>query len=635
MEGPGGAEPSLAAPNTAPSPRVTPASIGARATPMALLVLVLIFAVFIALITVFSQQLIYSLSRVNFSAQLLVILVAVAFPLILLGIIIFQVSRLIRERALRLPGARFKIRLLFFFGLIALLSSIPQAMLAISFINSTINFWLEARIGEALKGGVDNSLDYYQDKLETLQAFGPNPLFPVLLKDALQNPEGAWKNIQSVNSQIDFIQVFDDAGRELLFQGDPDGRVADLGLIPGDGRPAEPFQEGLAPADSALSPGSGPAAGMLPKEDRAGLSIMRYLTQSRIAGRVVHVVSGIILPERFDANSRRITESMQAFNQLGRYRQLFRLVILIFYFFFSLPIFLLTILVSFLLADEIIQPIVNLEEATRRVAEGDFSFRILARSNDELAVLVSSFNRMIAELSSSRRKLVQAEKISAWQDIAQRLAHEIRNPLTPIKLSAQRILRKYQSNREEFERILEPAVSAIIREVENLNRLLMEFREFARLPGPKPELASLRELVQEVAAMYASTEGSAVSIDLSRLSPQIRLWVDRNQMKGVFANLFKNAIQAMPRGGQITVLADLIRKEKTDYCRIWVRDTGEGIDEQIRGKIFEPYFTTKKGGTGLGLAIVERVIFDHNGTIGFETGKGVGTTFIIDLPLER
>ena len=467
----------------------------ASATPVALLVLVLIFAAFITLIIVFSQQLIYNLSQVDFSAHFLIVLVAVAFPLILLGVIVFQIARLIRARARRLPGSRFKTRLLFFFGLIALFSSIPQAMLSVSFINSTIDFWLAARVGEALKGGLEISLDYYQEKLETLSAFGRNALLPLLLRDALQNPEAAWKNIQGVNSRIDFVQVFDTSGRELFFQGKPEGRVADLGLIQGaDGAPASGQPDGDLRR----------LQGMLPKEDREGSSIMRYLTQSRLSGRVVHVVSGIVLPPGFDANARRITESTQAFNQLGRYRELFRLVILVFYFFFSLPVFLLTILVSFLLADEIIQPIVNLEEATRRVAEGDFSFRILARSNDELSVLVSSFNRMVAELSSSRRKLVQAEKISAWQDIAQRLAHEIRNPLTPIKLSAQRILRKYQSSPEEFGRILEPAISAIIQEVENLNRLLVEFREFARLPVPQPQETSLLELVREVAAMYSA-----------------------------------------------------------------------------------------------------------------------------------
>jgi nitrogen fixation/metabolism regulation signal transduction histidine kinase len=579
-----------------------------------LLVLVLLFGIFVALIIVFSHQLIYNLSQVDFSAHILIILVAVAFPLVLLGVIVYQIVRLIRERTFHLPGARFKTRLLLFFALIALFSSVPQAMLSISFINSTIDFWLEARIGEALKGGMEISLDYYQDKLETLKSFGRSPQLGSLLRGALENPEQVWRNIQSVNSEIDFIQVFDGGGKEIFFQGNPEGRIQDFGAL--------------------REPGGTLPSGSLPKEDRASLSIMRYLAQSRIAGQVVHVLSGIVLLEGFDANARRITESLEAFNQLGRYRQLFRLVILIFYFFFSLPIFLLTILVSFLLADEIIQPIVNLEEATRRVAEGDFSFRILSRSGDELEGLVSSFNRMIGELGSSRKKLLQAEKISAWQDIAQRLAHEIKNPLTPIQLSAQRILKKFHSNREEFDRILEPAISAIIDEVESLDRLLVEFREFARLPGPRPEPTCLRELVGEVASMYAHLSGEA-RLDVSRIDPAIHLAVDRSQMKQVFANLFRNAIQAMPRGGEVTVWADLIRKESIEYCRIWIRDTGEGIEEEIRGKIFEPYFTTKKGGTGLGLAIVERVIFDHNGTIGFETQKGTGTTFIIDLPLER
>jgi len=577
-------------------------------TSTGLLVLILIFILFTGLIIVFFQQFISNLAYADSTANVIVVTTAIALPLILLAIIIFQISKLARERARRLPGTRFKTRLLLFFAFIALFSSIPQALLSINFINSTITFWLDVQIGEALRGGLNISLDYYDDKVETLRNFGTSYHLRTLLEGMERNPDRVWGNIKELNSDIDFVEVFDHLGREVFFRGSVEGRVTNFSVIQG-------FN------------------GSLPKVDREGFSILRHLSRHRIEGEDYAVLSGIVLSAGFASQVRSITESLETFNQLGRYKDLFKRVIVVFYFLFSLPVFLLSILVSFLLADEIIQPIVNLEEATRRVAEGDFTVRILSRSNDELSVLVNSFNRMVGELSGSRKKLLQAEKISAWQEIAQRLAHEIKNPLTPIKLSAQRILKKYDHNKDEFDRILVPAITAIIEEVENLDKMLIEFREFTRLPLPAPEQLNLKNLVKEVTAMYRQLS-RGVRVDVSGIPEELELSVDRNQMKQVFANLLKNAIQAMADGGEITLRADVVEKENRAFCRIWIRDTGEGIDELVGENIFHPYFTTKKDGTGLGLAIVERVIFDHSGTIHFETQKNIGTTFIIDLPME-
>lgn len=577
-------------------------------TSTGLLVLILIFILFIGLIIVFFQQFISNLAYADSTANVIMVTTAIALPLILLAIIVFQISKLAGERARRLPGTRFKTRLLLFFAFIALFSSIPQAILSINFINSAITFWLDVQIGEALKGGLNISLDYYDDKVETLRNFGTSYHLRTLLQGMERNPDRVWNNIKELNSDIDFIEVFDHLGREVFFRGSVDGRVTEFSTI-------QSFN------------------GSLPKVDREGFSILRHLSRHRIEGEDYAVLSGIVLSSDFARQVRSITESLETFNQLGRYKDLFKRVIVVFYFLFSFPVFLLSILVSFLLADEIIQPIVNLEEATRLVAEGDFTVRILSRSNDELSVLVSSFNRMVGELSGSRKKLLQAEKISAWQEIAQRLAHEIKNPLTPIKLSAQRILKKYDHNKDEFDRILVPAITAIIEEVENLDKMLIEFREFTRLPLPTPERLNLKNLVKEVTAMYRQLS-RGVRVDISGIPEELELSVDRNQMKQVFANLIKNAIQAMADGGEITLRADVVEKEDRSFCRIWIRDTGEGIDELVGENIFHPYFTTKKDGTGLGLAIVERVIFDHSGTIHFETQKNIGTTFIIDLPME-
>jgi nitrogen fixation/metabolism regulation signal transduction histidine kinase len=346
------------------------------------------------------------------------------------------------------------------------------------------------------------------------------------------------------------------------------------------------------------------------------------------------VVLSEVLPGGFDRGATEITKSLETFQQLDRFQSVFLVGVILFYGFFSLPLLLLSILVSFFLSDEIIRPIVQLEEATRRVADGDFSYRILSRRGDDLSLLVRSFNQMVSELEKSRHKLLQTEKVAAWQEIAQQLAHEIKNPLTPIKLSAERILRKYHQlgpdEKEEFARILESSVRSIVSEVDGLSSLLSEFRDFSRMPEPQPQPVNVASIVQETVATYGTASG--VNFHYEYLDPQISVKADPSQLRQVFGNLFKNALDAMNGKGDIFVRADLVKKGNSLYCRIQVQDTGPGIDPEYHDKVFNPYFTTKKHGTGLGLAIVERIVFDHRGQIWFETEPGLGTTFFVDLP---
>jgi nitrogen fixation/metabolism regulation signal transduction histidine kinase len=580
----------------------------AENTSRGILVLLLLFIILIGVIVAFSQQLIGNIATANPAANTLALAVAVFLPLILLAITILQILRLLRQRALRAPGAALKLRLTVFFGLIAVLAAGPQILLAITFINSAMGTWFSASIGEALRGASRISIDYLQEKVSNIESFADSSLAPQLAADFAANPDRTWRAIQGVNAGIGAMQLFAADGREIAFRGDARARVPGLDSLKG-------------------------VAGIQPREDRADVSILRDVKVFAGGGRRLTAVFSALVSKDLDRRARKITESLTTFNQVERYRELFQIVLVAFFFLFSLPIFFITILVSILLTERIISPIVHLEDATRRVAEGDFSFRILTRPRDELANLVDAFNIMVAELERSRRKLLQAERITAWQEIAQRLAHEIRNPLTPIKLSAQRILKKHSElgAPEQFDRVLFSSTAAIIREVETLEKLLREFSEFAKLPVPQPAPVNLRELLGEVASTYAHMSGT-VRIDLEEVPRSIVLRVDPGQIRQVFANLFKNAIQAMPSGGVLAVRADTVKKASTLYCRIAVSDTGTGIDEKDRESIFDPYFTTKKDGTGLGLAIVQRILFDHKGNVWVESDGRTGTTFFIDLP---
>ncbi|RMF94385.1 MAG: PAS domain S-box protein [Nitrospinota bacterium] len=227
-------------------------------------------------------------------------------------------------------------------------------------------------------------------------------------------------------------------------------------------------------------------------------------------------------------------------------------------------------------------------------------------------------------------ELIKAQKLAAWREVAQGIAHEIKNPLTPIRLSAQRMRKKYLEGAPDFPSIFEECTQTIISQVEALKALVDEFSHFARMPEPHPTPNNLHHLLEEVVALY---RGSHKSLEIvCQFDPKVpSLEVDRDQIKRVFINLLENAVEAMGGVGRIEI------KTRRDFSchrvRIEVNDTGPGIPVAHKEKLFLPYFSTKKGGTGLGLAIVNRIIADHNGTIRVQDHHPYGTSFVIELPI--
>ncbi len=571
-----------------------------------LISVVLLYLFLIVLVLVFAGQLLSDLAVAGSPTGRLIIVLAVSFPVFLLVTIAIHLVRLIKDRRRGSPGSALRLRILGFFFFVVILASAPQGILALNFINSVMGSLFAVPTGEALRGGLDIALLYYDEQVENLQRFATGSLFRPVQTEAETSPRRAWETVRALRPEIDGFQIFDSNLNEIYAAGDE--------------------RTWLRPTQV--------------RAGREGHVIRDTVNQDTFLRiRVPHpnrdllFILTVMLPEGFDRRAQNLTSALEAFVQVDQLQSAFLQAIALFFSLFSFPLFLLAILVSVLLSEEITRPIINLEEATRRVAEGDYSFRILTRSNDDLGLLVRSFNTMVTELERSRKKILQTEKVAAWQEIAQRLAHEIKNPLTPIKLSAQRVLRKYHSGADGFEAVLESSVHAIVTEVDGLNTLLSEFRNFSRLPNPVPERIRLKSLVDEVVETYSTWPD--LVIHCGQLDDTIELTVDVGQIKQVLANLFTNATEAMNGGGEIFVRADLVKKGNSLYCRVQVQDTGPGIDGGIHDKVFNPYFTTKKHGTGLGLSIVERIVFDHRGQIWFETQQGSGTTFFIDLPAEE
>lgn len=291
---------------------------------------------------------------------------------------------------------------------------------------------------------------------------------------------------------------------------------------------------------------------------------------------------------------------------------------------------LISLVLGLWLSRGVTRRIAALAAGTERVARGDLGFQIPpSNANDEIEELTRRFNRMLRALSDAQRRIIDLEKISGWQDFARRLAHEIKNPLTPIRLAMQELSRRAPESDAAFRRLLIDVTEVIEDETGRLTRLVNEFSQFARLPDVHPERRDLGSFLEDFVRSYNGFDGR-VALDLPP-TPLFAL-VDRDQMRQVLHNLVMNALQAMP-GPEGRVQIRLRPSSDPRYARIEVVDSGPGIPEAEVPKVFEPYYTTKTQGTGLGLAIVKKIILQHDGQVRVENAPEGGARFELDLPV--
>jgi two-component system nitrogen regulation sensor histidine kinase NtrY len=227
--------------------------------------------------------------------------------------------------------------------------------------------------------------------------------------------------------------------------------------------------------------------------------------------------------------------------------------------------------------------------------------------------------------------LLKTQRMFAWKEVARRIAHEIKNPLTPIKLSAQRLRKKYSDKFHDDDHVFDECTATIIKQVDELKTLVNEFSSFARMPASNPSPNDLNAIVAETAALYkAGARKITFEVSIDKRLPVLN--VDRDQIKRVLINLIDNAIAAVSDDGAVRI--ETRYAEGLQLAVIEVIDNGAGIPAEIKQKLFEPYFSTKKAGTGLGLAIVSNIIADHNGYIRVKDNAPRGTRFIIELPVK-
>ena len=275
---------------------------------------------------------------------------------------------------------------------------------------------------------------------------------------------------------------------------------------------------------------------------------------------------------------------------------------------------------------QMVRPLEKLVGATRRVAAGDLEFRVEAQGPGEVGELVQSFDTMVGRLAEQRRDLARLERAAAWRGMARTLAHEVKNPLTPILLAVEQARDNYPGDDPRYQALLTECAEIVGEEVESLRRLVRDFGEFARLPKPEPAKGDLSELMNDLKNLYgdhlvlAGDAGSVVG------------WFDVGALRRALVNLIDNGLAACREAGvpdQVTLGLEPV----TPGARISVTDQGVGIPVENLDRIFEPDFTTKGDGMGLGLAIVQGIVVGHGGTIHVSSSPVIGTTFTISLPL--
>ncbi len=314
---------------------------------------------------------------------------------------------------------------------------------------------------------------------------------------------------------------------------------------------------------------------------------------------------------------------------------------------FSFTMFLVAILFSFIFARKISRPIINLANATQKVSLGESDVKIEMTEDGEMGILIESFNQMVSDLKSKSDELMHTQRIAAWKEVAQRMAHEIKNPLTPIQLSAERIQRKFQNpNSENLEVVIKDATETIIGQVRVLEHLVKEFSEFARMPVPILINQKLNPILEEAVSLFQETTDIEFELKLTDQLPEV--FVDKRLFIGAINNLLKNAVEAIlsedatledpdiwkKRKKRIRISSKLQRKALRRFIIVEIEDSGPGIRLNLREKIFEPYFSTKENhGSGIGLAVVHKTITDHHGHISVEDSRLGGCKFKIELPI--
>lgn len=719
-------------------------------------ILIIVIILVVALLTFVETRTIRFGADIPVSNAILMFIL-ININLLLLVLLIFLVFRnlvkLLYDRRRKVMGAKLRTRLVVAFIVLTIVPTGVLFFFSINFITSSIEFWFNVPVEQALENSLRVGGRVYDRVEENNQFFLERISYQIKTKNLL-NPEkekalSQYVEVVQREFNLDGVEVYAANTQRLSFSLAPELGNEDIGLVSAENLQKEPSANGVRSITQEIPYGELiKTIGMIPFNVKA----------SEAEG---FVVVSILIPPDLYQNLQSISDGYEEYQQIKLYKKPVQITYFISLSIVALLVMFCAIWFGFYLAKTISVPIKDLAEGTRRVAEGELSFTIGTVADDEIGSLVNSFNKMTRDLRSSREQLelsarklrdqnieieekrqyvefvlksvsagvvtlnangkvstinksaekmlgVKSEKVlnksfdtmltvqnkdlaeeimgnlslardasievplkliiegrprsflitvsalrddagqhmgivmvfddltelekgqrmAAWREVARRIAHEVKNPLTPISLSAQRLKRKY--SKQIGEAVFEECTQTIIDHVDLIRNLVNEFSSFARFPSANPKPCELAPTIEETIALYREGHPN-IKFEVQHTGDIPPLNLDRQQMKQALINLIDNAIGAIKGDGVISfaVTHDPILKR----IRIEVADDGPGISNEDKTRLFEPNFSTKKSGMGLGLTIVSTIIADHNGVISVQDNIPHGAKFVIELPV--
>ncbi len=550
----------------------------------------------------------------------------VVLILTVLFVLLRNLFKLVVERRHRILGSKFKVKLVASYIGLALIPVLLLFALAAELLHGSIDRWFNAPVRPVLEQGSAVAQALYARIEDDALRSAARVLAEVDrfdLDDPAARPRLA-RRLRALRGELglDLLAVYE--GRDFV-QAVIDPRAGLLDLP----EPGREVLEQAAREGSALRRQEPPGG-------RGRLLLAAAAEPGERFELTMVVVAGEVLDPELARQSEALVQGAQTFRQLEVQKDDLQASHLLIFLMMTLLILLAASWVGLYLARRVTVPIQALAEGTRRLSGGDLAHRVEVDADDELGVLVASFNRMSAELEANRellerqhRELVEAQRLAAWNEAARRVAHEIKNPLTPIRLAAERMLHRHRQGDPGLGGTIEEGVETIVREVGTLQAMVDEFSRYARMPRPRPVRVDFQRLIDETVHLYRGVK-PGVEVEAEVDPAAAEAWLDPEQIRRALINLLDNAVEATPAPGRVAVRA----AAANDHLAIAVADSGPGIPPESKAKLFLPHFSTKARGTGLGLAIVHRIVTDHQGTIRVEDNQPQGTVFTIELPLE-
>jgi signal transduction histidine kinase len=336
---------------------------------------------------------------------------------------------------------------------------------------------------------------------------------------------------------------------------------------------------------------------------------------------------GVLMPAGYESQGRIFSDAVAASAGMGILKSFALKLLGVASLAMIVMILMAALAISTITSRRLTEPLQKLTEGARRIGAGDLEYRVDIPGRDEFSRLAGSFNRMGQEIRENQRKLVEAERLAAWREVARRIAHEIRNPLTPVKIELYRLQKMIAESGGDRSHDAAASVEAISAQIQMLEEMAGQFSTFAREPELKRAGCSIKDIIEKTVALYDKNENVSFKLSIPDNIPVLDL--DFQMMGRVFGNLFKNSMEAFPEGVGIEVKVEV----RGEMIEIVVRDNGPGFPLEKLEMIDRPYVTTKKSGTGLGLAIVKKIIEEHGGKIRFYNDGGAVVEMALPIKL--